>query len=247
MKKLEQSESLPGKERKKYMSGNAEMRTNNNLKGMFWVVLGVIIFGSVLDWWDIGSLLDGWWTLFIIIPCARKVMRYGLQTPAGFGLIVGIALLLAEWDVLRFGSVAKLAGLLVLAVFAIKVLRRNVHFQGSTSNVPPQFAEEARCSAFFGGADVVYPHDPYFGSEVNAVFGGADLDLRNAMIDEDVVINATAVFGGVTIKLPEDVNIRLDSTAIFGGNDNKIKRPEQPEWPIVYVRATSIFGGVEIK
>lgn len=230
------------------MNGNAGARANSNLKGMFWIILGMIIFGNVLDWWDISIFFKGWWTLFIIIPCARKVMRHGFQTGAGLGLAVGILLLLSQWDIFSFGGFIKLIIPVALVVFGAKVLLQGARIQRSTmNNIPPEYAEEAKCSAFFGGANVVYPHDPYFGSEVNAVFGSADLDLRNAMIDEDVVINATAVFGGVEIKLPEDVNVRVDSTAIFGGTDNRVKRPEHPEWPIVYIHATSIFGGVEIK
>ncbi len=229
-------------------NGNAGMRMSNNFKGLLWVILGVIIAGNVLDWWDISIFFRGWWTLFIIIPCASKVLRHGFQSGAGFGLILGVLLLLSQWNIFSFGGAMKLLIPIALILFGAKILLQGANFQRRTmDNVPPQFAAEAKCSAIFGGADVKYPHDPYFGSEVNAVFGGATLDLRNAMIDEDVEISVTAVFGGAELLLPPDVNVRVDSTGIFGGTDNCVKRAEQPEWPIVYVHSTAIFGGVEIK
>ena len=63
---------------------------------------------------------------------------------------------------------------------------------------------------------------------------------------EDVTIDVTAIFGGVEVYLPDDVNVKLTSTALFGAAENSAKRADVPEWPTVYIRATSIFGGVEI-
>ncbi|MBQ9119571.1 MAG: hypothetical protein IJY09_05890 [Lachnospiraceae bacterium] len=231
------------------MNGNAGQRMNSNWKGLLWIVLGVIICGHVLDGWDAKEIFKDWWPLIIIVPCFSKVTRYGFQTGAGFGLVVGVLLLLSRRGLfdISIGGIFKLAIPVMLILFGAKVLLKGARFQRNTSNIPPEFGDDVKCSAFFGGADVVYPREPYFGSEVNAVFGGADLDLRNALIDEDIVIHVSAIFGGAEIRLPEDVNVRVDSTGIFGGTDNCIKRPEQPEWPIVYINSTAIFGGVEIK
>lgn len=219
-----------------------------NALGIFWIVLGVIIAGNILDWWHISIFFRGWWTLFIIIPCAAGVVKKGFHSGSGFGLVLGILLLLGQFRLFSFGWMFKLIIPVLLIFFGLKIILQGTRFRGNiTHNIPDEFAEYGDCSGIFRSQETRYPEDNYFGSEVNAIFGGADLDLRHAIIDEDVTVNATAVFGGVTIMLPEDVNVRVASTAILGGTDNRINRPENPDWPTVYIHATAIFGGVEIK
>ena len=61
----------------------------------------------------------------------------------------------------------------------------------------------------------------FYGTELNAIFGGVDCDLRGAFIEQDCVIKANAIFGGIDIYVPEGVNVKVHSTSIFGGVDNK--------------------------
>ena len=81
---------------------------------------------------------------------------------------------------------------------------------------------------------------------LNATFGGVKCDLREAIINEDIVINASAIFGGIEILVPENVQIKVKSVPIFGGVDNKAQNNEADEHTI-YVKATCMFGGVDIK
>ena len=53
-------------------------------------------------------------------------------------------------------------------------------------------------------------------------------------------------FGGVDILVPANVTVKLSDMSLFGGccNENK----NQPAAvPVVYVNATALFGGVEVK
>ena len=68
-------------------------------------------------------------------------------------------------------------------------------------------------------------------------------DLSEAKINEDVVINATAVFGGITINAPKGAKIKVKSNSIFGGVTNK---STANDGSIVYVNCFCLFGGVEI-
>ena len=66
------------------------------------------------------------------------------------------------------------------------------------------------------------------GATATAIFGGVDLDLRNAIIDEDIVITSTAIFGGIDIFLPSNVNVKVSSLPIFGGvDDNRILQHQE--------------------
>lgn len=76
-------------------------------------------------------------------------------------------------------------------------------------------------------------------------FGGVKCDLRNAVIEHDCAIGASAIFGGIDILVPAGVNVKVSTTAIFGGTSNKTA--PQPNGPTIYITGTCMFGGVEIK
>ena len=79
------------------------------------------------------------------------------------------------------------------------------------------------------------------------MFGGVKCDLRNAIIDSDVVINASSTFGGIEIYVPSNVKIKIKSMPIFGGVENKAKTKTDENSHTIYINGTAVFGGVEIK
>ena len=79
------------------------------------------------------------------------------------------------------------------------------------------------------------------------MFGGVDCDLRGAIIEQDCVINASAVFGGIDILVPGNVNVKVSSNSIFGGVSNKTMGYRNESAPTLYIKGNCLFGGVEIK
>ena len=102
-------------------------------------------------------------------------------------------------------------------------------------------------TAVFTGEKMNFDGEEFQGAELNAVFGGVEYDLRGALIQRDCVINATAIFGGIDIFVPADVNVRITSNSIFGGVDNKTANYRNEAAPTLYIRATCLFGGVDVK
>ena len=100
-------------------------------------------------------------------------------------------------------------------------------------------------NATFSGQNLDFSKEEFTGTKLDAVFGGIKCDLRNAIINDDVVIEASAIFGGITILVPKDVNVKITSTSIFGGVDGKSKMDKPGK--TIYVNATCLFGGVEVK
>lgn len=84
---------------------------------------------------------------------------------------------------------------------------------------------------------------------VKAVFGGAELDLREARLEtDDVVMHVTAVFGGVSIILPDDVIAVVEGTGMFGGfDDQAATRQPPPGSPVVRITGKAVFGGVSVQ
>jgi hypothetical protein len=84
---------------------------------------------------------------------------------------------------------------------------------------------------------------------VKTVFGGAELDLRQAQLEShEVTIDVKAVFGGVEIIVPGDVIAIVDGTAIFGGFDDQVSTSQPATGaPVVRIGGKAVFGGVSVR
>lgn len=223
-------------------------RVSNSILGLLFVAAGIGFLGNVFDWWNFNLFFDGWWTLFIIIPCILSIVRNGFNTGSIIGLGIGVILLLSAQDIFHFRYTWKLIVPLVLVAVGVSII-----FSGTLNRT---FSQQARIAtkdgvpdftAFFGGNEPNFNNQPFYGCHANAIFGGVELNLRNAIISENCVINASAIFGGIEIALPYNVNVKVNCTPIFGGLDDKSVPSTDPAAPTVYINATCVFGGVDVK
>lgn len=220
-------------------------RVSNGLWGLFWIALGVIIAGNAFHWWDVTLFFPGWWTLFIIVPCGISMISHGFGNFSSIGLAVGILLLLNCQGYVIDETFRKLLVPMILILIGLSMVLRNII--NDTRKVNVTYGKEDCHAATFAGNTFVHPNTKFCGSELDAVFGSMTLDLRSAIIDENVVINASAIFGGVDIYVPSNVKVKVSSSSFFGGVSNKYRNCMIEGSPIIYVNATCMFGGVEIK
>lgn len=224
-------------------------KAKNIIWGVILVAIGLIAGCNVLGIADINIFFDGWWTLFIIIPCLVGLITDNDKTDNLIGLIIGGGLLLICQDVLSFELVWKLLLPIILVIIGLSMIFKNTISSKVAKEIKKLNKENDKNNnycAIFSGEKVNFDGQQFEGAEINAIFGGVKMDLRSANITSDVVISACAVFGGVDIFVPENVEVRVKSTSIFGGTSDKTKH-ESGASPVVYVDATCIFGGVDVK
>ena len=102
--------------------------------------------------------------------------------------------------------------------------------------------------AVMGGAARKGRWRPPARTNVLTLMGGAELDLREAELAEDIVITAVALMGGIGITVPEGVSVELTGFALMGTNGGpNDKLPPLPGAPAIRVRAFSLMGGVGIE
>ena len=83
-------------------------RFGDFLWGLLFITLGLIIGLNALGITDINIFFDGWWTLFIIVPCFIGLLKDQNKLGNFIGLIVGLVLLLAAQGVLSMEIILKL-------------------------------------------------------------------------------------------------------------------------------------------
>ncbi len=220
------------------------------LWGIVFIVLGLIIAGNVLGITNIKIFFNGWWTLFIIIPCFIGLFKNNRRTGNIIGLIIGVALLLACQGILRFDLVWRLLFPGILIIIGISFIFRDTiggKISKEIKELNKNRTETNEYCATFSEQNVKFDDDKFTGVDLTAVFGGVKCDIRKAIIEEDQVINATSIFGGIEIYVPENVKVKIKSTPIFGGVSDKASYSKNEQSNIIYINATCIFGGVEVK
>lgn len=224
----------------------------NNFKNVLWgiilVVLGVIIGTNSLGLTDINLLFDGWWTLFIIVPCFIGLFTNSEKTGNIIGILIGLALLLGINDIIDFDKIWTLLLPLVIVVLGLSLIFKDTFNSKVSKEIKKINKENNKDNDYFtafSGQNIDLNNEDFKGADLTAIFGGLKLDLRKANIDKDVVINASSIFGGINILIPNDVNVKVKSTSLFGGVTNKKSNNDNQK--TIYINALCMFGGVEIK
>ncbi len=101
-------------------------------------------------------------------------------------------------------------------------------------------------TAILGGFERRVSAPDFRGGEITAIMGGCELDLREATLVTEAVINVFAVWGGITIKVPPDWTVVLHGTPVMGGFTEKTARPPDNSKRLV-VTGYAIMGGVEVR
>ena len=97
-------------------------KISNVLWGIVLIVLGVILALNVFNITDINLFFDGWWTLFIILPCGIGLFAEREKTGNLIGLAIGVGLLLCCRDVISFSLLWKLLVPGIIVVIGVKLV-----------------------------------------------------------------------------------------------------------------------------
>lgn len=225
-----------------------KMKPSNLIWGLIFILAGVGFAGNVLDLWDFNLFFNGWWTLFIIIPCIVSLIQNGFSSGNVIGLTIGVLLLLSMQGIFDFAVIGKLIVPLIFIMIGLSIIFKNVFHRDGGIHVNVKYqGGVSEHSAIFAGNSYRVTGEKFMGTTMNAIFGGVELDLTDAIIDEDVVINATAVFGGIDIKVPYNVKVKVSNVPVFGGVSNKVPTSRDLNAPTIFLNSTCMFGGIDIK
>lgn len=111
-------------------------------------------------------------------------------------------------------------------------------------------ARGGRFVAIFSGISRKGQWHPDPVTKIIAVFGGADLDLREAVLppSNEITLDVIAVFGGADIKIPPEMRVIDSGTAIMGGRDitGDVGESDRPGAPVLRITGTCVFGGISV-
>lgn len=223
-------------------------KTKSILWGIVLIAVGVVWALNDLNIVKINIFFDGWWTLFIIVPCCIGLFSEREKTGNIIGIAIGLFLLLCCQDILSFSLLRKIIVPAIIVFIGLKLLFGGLlgNRSGDIMKALKLEGKEVKegCAAF-SECKLNYSGEVFEGADLTATFGAVQCDLRNAVIEKDCAIQVTAVFGGIDIIVPDNINVKNNTICIFGGVSNKTA--VRKNVPTVYISGTCMFGGVDIK
>jgi predicted membrane protein len=209
--------------------------------------LGVIAFGIAallgsLNVINFSDFFHDWWPLIVVI---MGILIF-IGNPRNFlwplsVVAAGVLLQLRQLDIVDF-NIWQLFWPIVIICIGLSIL---INRTANHSNASKKDVDSI--SAVFSGNTTKSQADNYKGGDLTAVFGGVELDLRDATIKDEATINVFALCGGIEIKVPKNWTVRSTVTPIMGGVENKTTADKSSHNPVLVISGDVIMGGVEIK
>lgn len=207
----------------------------NYVLGLLIIFIGIMFLGNNLEIWNIDIFFKGWWTLFIIVPSIKGLFK-GEYISSLLGLSIGILLLLSSNNVIEWDMVGKVFIPIVIILTGLSLILK-------TKPIIKDKEKDTYFGIFSGTEEKITKLNKNL--TCISIFGGIDLDLRNAKIEKDVKIECISIFGGIDLKFPNNVDIKASGVPIFGGFENKNNNDKVTKHT-VDIDYVCIFGGVDV-
>ncbi|WP_087973862.1 LiaF transmembrane domain-containing protein [Oceanobacillus rekensis] len=217
------------------------------MSGRVWLGLFFLLFGSGFllhqaDIIDLGQLLSAWWPLLLIIIGIIQLINRTHSTafPGFVFLLIGVFFFVNQWFDLNLLSYLWPLIFIFIGIFII--------FTRVKRGSPSHTGESLNTFVLFSGAEIKSQSKNFQGGSVMTILGGAEIDLRGAVIAEGASLDFTSVLGGVSIIVPENVQVDISGVPILGGWEDKTRNHRENEEVVVLkLNCLTILGGAEIK
>lgn len=195
------------------------------------------------------EILRYWPAIIIAVGIVKLVDSSDSRGRAGGGVIVGVgAIFMARSLGYVDIHVGEMWPLILIGIGVVMLFDRTSLFQMGEKIRSSSGAKEA---AIFSGGKRIINDQNFTGAKYDAVFGGYEIDLRNADIaGESAVLDLNAVFGGIDVKVPVSWAVVIKGAGVFGAFQDSTAQPDPRLFPNpkrLIVKGGAVFGGVEIK
>lgn len=216
--------------------------------GVVLVVVGLLFLGHQagldIPWWIFT------WEMLVIAIGFYVGARHSFR-PGGWmiAILIGGVFLADEmmdnWSLRHYlwPSIIIMVGLFMI----FRPRRTRSRFWDSPAETANENAIDS--VSVFGGTKKNIISKEFKGGYVTNIFGGADINLMQADIQGNAVIDITQVFGGIKLIVPAHWNIKSEIVCVFGGIDDKrtLTTAASDASRVLTLKGTCLFGGIDIK
>ena len=211
----------------------------------------IIVFGTVLLLnsagivaVNIGYLFSNFWPMILIILGTFIIVtnpsaKLGGIIPLTIGIVFQLKVL-GYFDVFNYLAFWPVVLILVgLWMLFGRGPKWDTHSNDSFNTI-----------GLFSGSNVRNVSQQFQGGSATSLFGGVEIDLREAKItpeQKEAKIEVFVAFGGMSIIAPQGWNIIITGLPLFGGWDNKTtNKGTDQDAPVLKINGVVMFGGLEV-
>jgi hypothetical protein len=200
---------------------------------IFWLdQTGRIDAWDVLEWWSVALIASGLATL-----AERRYVGAVVLLFLGLAFLPSNAFLPS----LHVGHLLAIWPLLITAAGATLIVQA---LKPATKDVTREKA--FRAIALMAGNNRRIATPGFAGGEAVAVMGGCEIDLSEATLAPEAVIDVLAFWGGIELKVPRGWQIENRVLPLLGAlTDNTAGAPDGA--PRLVLRGSVIMGAIEVK
>lgn len=217
--------------------------------GFMIILIGVIFLFGSLDKLDVGYVFSHYWPMLLVFVGIWQLFAAGGRTPeTGIILIVtGTLFMLSYWGILGVNTWKVLWPAVIIGAGLWILLKPRI-FQRNPSG-PGINEDDLGLFTMFSGLNRRIESQEFRGGRASVIFGGVDLDFTGAQLaGGEATVELTAIFGGMDVRVPRSWKVEVNGNAILGGVEDKHRSEiEEENPPKLYIRATAILGGIDIK
>lgn len=208
--------------------------------GLLIVAVGTVLLLDNAGVLDAGEIFGTWWPAVLVLAGILTFAANPRHWPVALIITgIGVAFLLSNLDIVDIGSIVIPAVIILVGLLVIF---------GRGLGSPTEAGDRVNSFNVFSGSEIASHSKQFQGGSISAVFGGAEVDLRDTVPAPDAALDVFAAFGGVEVTVPEGWNVVTRGLPLFGGIDNATaKEAVTADAPTLAVNATVLFGGLEIK
>lgn len=211
--------------------------------------LQVVPFYDIWRYWPVALVVVGLFRLVDSVHMNEKLIGGVLIFVGGLLLCGTLGLFPVTWNTM-WPLILIAAGVLLL----VQRLSPGIDLLGGCSAASrpsgPVSADWLHEAAIFSGGKRRLKGD-FTGGKLDCLFGGFDINLRQASMSADAVeLEINAIFGGAEIKVPESWEVVMRGVGVFGAFNDETVRPNHVEFPNpkrLVVKGAAVFGGVNVK
>jgi hypothetical protein len=217
------------------------------LMGLIIIGLGTLFTLNNLGLVEARQYLRYWPGALILVGTLKVWQARRGAAGGAFGglifIVAGVWLLLETFDIVTI-NVFDLWPLL-LVFFGASLIWRGL--RGGRCPVGTDGHSTISGLAVLGGVHRGNNSRAFRGGDLTAIMGGCEIDLRQAAIDGEAVIDVFAMWGGIEIKVPEDWTISSRVVPILAGFEDKTRPQRGATTHRLLIRGFAIMGGIEVK
>ncbi|RMD50883.1 MAG: hypothetical protein D6830_01625 [Ignavibacteria bacterium] len=228
--------------------------SDNQIFGIVLIVVGILFTLDNLYYIDL-DIADMIFSLpsilFLIGLSSYKNNHRSPKAYSFFGLAV------IGWILIMYGYspfellIENWPAIIILIGLYILLNDKKINTPRNPGNTETESSGKLDEFIFWRGMKRRYDNSIFSGGDLSILMGGAELDLKNATLEEGkVVLNISVIMGGLELWIPSDWNVIYNGVTLFGGfEDARLKRPsfDIDLNKTLEIKGLILFGGMEIK